>query len=75
VVGVVGQPAVGSVVVALDVGADRGAGAVEGLELLAPDAALLEVAEPPVMNRAAVSAAKSSVPEARPWGAQAVGRP
>jgi hypothetical protein len=44
--GAVGQPAVGSVVVAVDVGADRGAGLVEGLELLAPDAALLELSEP-----------------------------
>jgi hypothetical protein len=33
---------VGSVVVAVDVGADDGAGFVEGLELFAPDAALLE---------------------------------
>jgi hypothetical protein len=37
---------VGSVVVAVDVGADRGAGLVERLELLAPDAALLELGEP-----------------------------
>jgi hypothetical protein len=29
--------------VVVDVGADRGAGLVEGLELLAPDAALLEL--------------------------------
>jgi hypothetical protein len=43
--GAVGQPAVRSVVVAVDVGADRGAGFVEGLELLAPDAALLELGE------------------------------
>jgi hypothetical protein len=34
---------VGSVVVAVDVGADDGAGLVEGLELLAPDEALLEL--------------------------------
>ena len=33
-------------VVAVDVGADRGAGLVEGLELLAPDAAQLELGEP-----------------------------
>jgi hypothetical protein len=34
------------VVVAVDVGADRGSGLVEGLELFAPDAALLELGEP-----------------------------
>ncbi len=33
-------------VVALDVAADPGAGVVEGLELVAPDAALLELGEP-----------------------------
>ena len=43
--GAVGQPAVGSVVVAVEVAADRGLGLVEGLELLAPDVALLELAE------------------------------
>jgi hypothetical protein len=42
----VGEAAVGSVVVALDVAGDRGAGLVERLELLAPDAALLELGEP-----------------------------
>jgi hypothetical protein len=52
----VGQPGVRSVVVVLDVGADDGAGVVEGLELFAPDAALFELAEPPAMNRGAVSA-------------------
>ena len=36
----------GAVVVAVDVGADRGAGLVEGLELFAPDAAQLELGEP-----------------------------
>ncbi len=35
-----------SVVVAVDVGADRVAGVVERLELLAPEAALLELGEP-----------------------------
>jgi hypothetical protein len=44
--GAVGQSGVGSVVIAVDVGADRGSGVVEGLELLAPDAALLELGEP-----------------------------
>lgn len=44
--GAVGQPAVGTVVVAVDVGADRSSGLVDGLELLARDAALLELAEP-----------------------------
>ena len=33
-------------VVAVDVGADRVAGLLEGLELFAPDAALLELSEP-----------------------------
>ncbi len=36
----------GAVVVALDVGADLGSGLVEGFELLAPDAALLELGKP-----------------------------
>ena len=36
----------GPTVVAIDVGPDRGAGLLERLELLAPDAALLELAEP-----------------------------
>ena len=44
--GAVGEAAVGSVVVAVDVGADRGAGLLERLELFAPDAALLELGEP-----------------------------
>jgi hypothetical protein len=52
----VGEAAVGSLVVAVDVGANRGAGLVEGLELFAPDAAVLELGEPPAMNRGAVSA-------------------
>jgi hypothetical protein len=38
------------VVVALDVGTDDGAGLVEGLELFAPDAALLEFANHDSMN-------------------------
>jgi hypothetical protein len=41
-----GQLLVGPVVVAVDVAADHLAGFVEGLELLARDAALLEVGEP-----------------------------
>jgi hypothetical protein len=41
--GSIGQALVGSVVVAVDVGADLVAGLVEGLELLSPDAALLEL--------------------------------
>ena len=40
---VVGQPLVGPVVVAVDVGADDCPGLVERLELFAPDAALLEL--------------------------------
>ena len=47
----------GSVVVAVDVGADRGAGLVEGLELLAPDAALLELGEPGLDERLALGVA------------------
>src|SRR3954468_4359502 len=43
---VVVEAGAGSVVVAVDVGGDRGAGLVEGLELLAPDAAQLELGEP-----------------------------
>jgi len=39
----VGEALVGAVVVAVDVGADHGSGVVERLELLAPDAALLEL--------------------------------
>jgi hypothetical protein len=37
---------VGSVVIAVDAGGDLLAGRVEGLELFAPDAALLELGEP-----------------------------
>jgi hypothetical protein len=37
----VGEPGVGSVVVAVDVAGDRRARLVEGLELFAPDEALL----------------------------------
>jgi hypothetical protein len=44
---------VGSVVVAVDVGAARGAGLVEGLEFLAPHAALLELCEPGLHERLA----------------------
>jgi hypothetical protein len=44
--GAVGQPAVGSVVVVVDVGADRVLGPRRGLEFLAPDAALFELGEP-----------------------------
>ena len=39
----VGEALMRSVVVGVDVGADDGSGFVEGLELLAPDAALLEL--------------------------------
>jgi hypothetical protein len=48
---------VGSVVVAVDVGADRGSGVVEGLELFAPDAALLELGEPGLGERLALGVA------------------
>jgi hypothetical protein len=40
------EPAVRPVVVVLDVAADHLPGLVEGFELFAPDAALLELAEP-----------------------------
>jgi hypothetical protein len=40
------EPAVGPVVVVLDVGCAHLPGLLEGLELLAPDAALLEIAKP-----------------------------
>ena len=42
------------------VGVDHLPGLVEGLELVAPDAAVLELGEPPAMNRAAVSAGEVS---------------
>jgi hypothetical protein len=54
--GAVGEALVGPVVISVDVAGDRGAGLVEGLELFAPDAAVLELGEPPAMNRGAVSA-------------------
>ena len=41
----------GPVVVAVDVGADDGAGLVDRFELFAPDAALFELAEPRVDER------------------------
>jgi hypothetical protein len=41
--GLVGEAAVWAVVVGVDVGADGGAGLLEGLELFAPDAAQLEL--------------------------------
>jgi hypothetical protein len=44
------------VVVVDRVGGDHLPGFVEGFELVAPDAAFLELAEPPAMNRGAVSA-------------------
>ena len=50
------EPTVRSVVVVDHVGADHLPCLVEGLELVAPDAAFLELAEPPAMNRGAVSA-------------------
>jgi hypothetical protein len=42
---------VGPVVVVVDVGGDHLPGLVEGLELVAPDASLLQVSEPPVDER------------------------
>jgi hypothetical protein len=56
-------------VVALDVGADRLSGLVEGLELRAPDEALLELSEPRLDERlrlgVAVAAAAVGDPEPR----------
>jgi hypothetical protein len=49
--GLVVQAAVRPPVVGGDVGADRLSGLVDGLELLAPDAALLELAEPGLDER------------------------
>jgi hypothetical protein len=45
------------VVVTVDVGADRGAGLLEGLELFAPDAAQLELGEPGLDERLALGVA------------------
>ncbi len=60
--------------VAVDVGADRVAGLVEGLELLAPDAALLELAEPGLDEGlalgVAVAAATVDDPELAEAGAE-----
>jgi hypothetical protein len=48
---------VGPVVVVVDVGADHLPGLVEGLELMAPDAAFLEVTEPALDERLALGVA------------------
>jgi hypothetical protein len=69
--GAVGQPAVRSVVVAVDVGAVRGAGFVEGLELLAPDAALLELGEPGLDEGLALGVAVAAAAVGDPQFAQA----
>ena len=52
----------GPVVVAVDVGADRVAGFVEGFELLAPDAALLKLGEPALDERLALGVQSPSTP-------------
>jgi hypothetical protein len=57
------QPRVRPVVVVVDVACDLCSGLVEGLELVAPDAAFLELAEPPAMKGAASLSAKWSGPE------------
>ena len=49
------------VVVAVDVAADGGAGLVEGFELFAPDAALLELGEPGLDERSASAASMTAV--------------
>jgi hypothetical protein len=51
-----------SVVVVLEVGADDGAGVVEGLELFAPDAALFELAEPGFDEGLALGVAVAAAP-------------
>jgi hypothetical protein len=60
---------VGSVVVAVDVGGDLGAGLVDGLELVQPDAALLQFLEPGLDERLrlgiAVAASAMSDPATR----------
>ncbi|MEJ7604417.1 MAG: hypothetical protein WKG01_41555 [Kofleriaceae bacterium] len=58
----VGQPGVGPVVVVVDVGADLLAGLVERLELVAPDAALLELSEPALDERLAFGVAVAAAP-------------
>src|SRR5215218_6777671 len=55
--GSVVQARVGPVVVAVDVGADHLPGLVEGLELVQPDAALLELSEPALDERLALGVA------------------
>jgi hypothetical protein len=59
---------VGPVVVVLDVGADHLPGLLEGLELVAPDAALLQVAEPALDERLAlrVTVAATAVSDTAP---------
>ena len=63
-----GPPAVGPVVVVVDVGGDHLPGLVEGLELVAPDAAFLEVAEPGFDERLAlgVAVAAAAMRDAEP---------
>ncbi len=67
-----------AMVVALDVGADRRPRLVEGLKLLAPDAALLELREPRLDERLrlgiAVAAAAVGDPELAQAGTEAAAR-
>jgi hypothetical protein len=71
------EPAVGPVVVVGDVGGDHLAGVVEGLELVSPDAALLERAEPGLDERlafgVAVAAAAVRDPRAGQDGLEGAG--
>ena len=66
--GVVGEPGVGMVVVAVDVGGDHLPCLVEGLELVQPDAALLQLREPGLDERLAlgVALAAAAVGDAEP---------
>ena len=76
------EPAVGPVVVVVDVGGDHLRGLVEGLELVSPDAALFKVAKPALDERLrfGVALAAASVRDAKradcePCGAGREGRP
>lgn len=59
---VVVQATVRPVVVAVDVGADLVPGLLEGLELLAPDAAELELSEPGLDERLGLGVAVAAAP-------------
>ena len=64
------EPAVGPIVVVDHVVADRMQGVVEGLELFAPDAALLELAEPGLDEGLALGVAVAAATMRDPEAAQ-----